>query len=94
LPGGCVDGGGYPKGLAGDEISLYARIFAIADCYDAMVSDRPYRSGLPLDRVLQILRAGTGKQFDPRVMDVFLRMMARKPQVEPAADAAEVVTAS
>ena len=88
------DGGGYPKGLAGDEISLYARIFAIADCYDAMVSDRPYRSGLPLDRVFQILRAGTGKQFDPRIMDAFLKMMARKPQVEPAADAAEVVTAS
>ena len=88
------DGSGYPKGLAGDEISLHARIFAIADCYDAMVSDRPYRSGLPLDRVFQILRAGTGKQFDPRLMDTFLKMMARKPQVEPAADASEPVTAS
>jgi putative nucleotidyltransferase with HDIG domain len=88
------DGGGYPKGLAGDEISLYARIFAVADCFDAMISDRPYRSGLPVDQVLQILRDGTGKQFDPQVMDAFFRIVARKDHLSPIADVFEVVTAS
>jgi putative nucleotidyltransferase with HDIG domain len=75
------DGSGYPRGLAGEEISLYARIFAVADCYDALVSDRPYRTGMPLERVLEILREGTGKQFDPTVIDAFLRVMAREPNI-------------
>ena len=69
------DGSGYPSGLAGEQISLHARIFAVADCYDAMISDCPYRTGMPRS-VLQILRAGTGKQFDPQVMDAFLRLIA------------------
>ena len=72
------DGSGYPRGIAGEQISLHARIFAVADCFDALVSDRPYRAGMPLERVLEILRSGTGKQFDPRVMEAFLRLMARK----------------
>jgi putative nucleotidyltransferase with HDIG domain len=82
------DGSGYPRGLAGEDISLHARIFAVADCYDALISDRPYRAGLPLERVLEILRQGTGKQFDPAVMEAFLRVMASEPKIaerEPAA---------
>jgi len=88
------DGSGYPSGLAGEQISLHARIFAVADCYDAMISDRPYRTGMPLDRVLQILRAGTGKQFDPQVMDAFLRLIARKHAVGSGATVSEPATAS
>lgn len=70
------NGGGYPKGLAGDEISLHARIFAVADCYDAMVSDRPYRKGLPRKQVVEMLREKSGIQFDPKVIEVFVRLCA------------------
>ena len=70
-----VNGGGYPKGLVGDEISLHARIFAVADCFDALVSDRPYRPGLPVKRIMQILEEGSGKQFDPRVLGVLRAIM-------------------
>lgn len=66
------DGRGYPDGLAGEEIPLSARILAVADSYDAMASDRPYRRGMPLEKVTQILRDGSGKQWDPRVVEVFL----------------------
>jgi putative nucleotidyltransferase with HDIG domain len=72
------NGNGYPTGLAGKEISLYARIFAIADCYDALSSDRPYRKGLPLQQVLSMLRERSGTQFDPSIIEVFMRMMADK----------------
>lgn len=65
-----VNGGGYPNGIAGDEITLHARIFAVADCFDAMISDRPYRAGMPLERVMQIIQEGAAKQFDPRVVQV------------------------
>ena len=66
-----INGGGYPKGLAGEEVSFHARIFAVADCFDALSSDRPYRAGLPTKTIIQILRQGSGKQFDPRVLEVF-----------------------
>jgi putative nucleotidyltransferase with HDIG domain len=71
------NGGGYPKGLAGEEISLHARIFAVADCYDALVSDRPYRPGMPLERVLGIIESERGKKYDPRVVDAFLKVVSR-----------------
>ena len=70
------DGRGYPEGLAGEQISLHARIFAVADCYDAMTSDRPYRKGMPKKKVLEILTQNSGKQFDPKVIDVFLKLHA------------------
>jgi putative nucleotidyltransferase with HDIG domain len=73
-----VDGSGYPFRLKGEEISIHARIFAVADCFDALISDRPYRAGLPLARVLEILQQGVGKQFDPNVMEAFLRVIARE----------------
>jgi putative two-component system response regulator len=68
------DGRGYPAGLAGEHISLHARILAVADCYDAMVSDRPYRKGLPKGQALEILRQNSGTQFDPMVIGVFMRL--------------------
>jgi putative nucleotidyltransferase with HDIG domain len=70
------DGSGYPDGLAGESISLHARILAVADCYDAMVSDRPYRTGLLKGQALEILRGRSGTQFDPLVIQVFMRLIA------------------
>jgi putative nucleotidyltransferase with HDIG domain len=70
------DGSGYPAGLKGEAISLHARIFAVADCYDAMISDRPYRKGLPRSKVIEVLKAQSGRQFDPKVIEVFVRLCA------------------
>jgi putative nucleotidyltransferase with HDIG domain len=68
------DGTGYPRGLKGDQIPLGARIFAVADTLDAMISDRPYRAALPLSEAkAEILRC-TGTQFDPKVVQVFLKI--------------------
>jgi diguanylate cyclase (GGDEF)-like protein/putative nucleotidyltransferase with HDIG domain len=66
------DGNGYPRQLAGDEIPLEARILAVADAYEAMTCDRVYRSALPIEVARDELRNGRGKQFDPRVVEVFL----------------------
>jgi HD-GYP domain-containing protein (c-di-GMP phosphodiesterase class II) len=70
------DGRGYPFGLAGTTIPLAARIFAVADCFDAMTSDRPYRAALPVETALAEIRAGAGTQFDPEVADAFLELAA------------------
>jgi putative nucleotidyltransferase with HDIG domain len=70
------DGSGYPRGLRGNEIPLGARVFAVADAYDAMTSDRPYRKGMSYEQAREeIVRCG-GEQFDPRVVSVFLDMPA------------------
>lgn len=65
------NGKGYPQGLAGEEIPLLARITAVADAFDAMTSNRPYREGMPLEKVEQILREGSGSQWDARVIDAY-----------------------
>jgi putative two-component system response regulator len=70
------DGSGYPAGLAGENISLHARILAVADCYDAIVSDRPYRKGIPKRQALEMLSRNSGTQFDPMVIEVFMRLTA------------------
>ena len=64
--------------MKGDEISVHARIFAIADCYDALISDRPYRPGMPLGKVVEIIREGSGKQFDPKVVQVFEELIRQR----------------
>ncbi len=69
------DGGGYPYGIAGDEISLKARILAVVDTFDAMLMDRPYRKAFPLHKALDELRQGAGTQFDPFVVNAFLEMI-------------------
>jgi two-component system, cell cycle response regulator len=65
------DGGGYPDALAGEEIPLGARIVAVCDAFDAMVSDRPYRPAMTPERALAELRRCSGSQFDPAVVDAF-----------------------
>ncbi len=67
------DGNGYPLGLKSGEIPLISRIITVADCFDAMTSDRPYRKALPLDRAMAEIRDLAGQQFDPTVSAVFLR---------------------
>lgn len=68
------DGKGYPRGLKGEEIPLGARIFAVADTLDAMISDRPYRKALSLEAAKEEIRTHAGTQFDPKVVEVFLSM--------------------
>lgn len=70
-----VDGEGYPDGLAGDEIPLLSRILSISDAFDAMTSDRPYRSRLSEYEALRRLREAAGTQFDAELVDVFLRSL-------------------
>ena len=67
------DGGGYPEGLKGDAIPLIARILAVADSFDAMNTTRPYRVAMAADRVDAILRQGAGTQWDPLVIDAYVR---------------------
>jgi HD-GYP domain-containing protein (c-di-GMP phosphodiesterase class II) len=71
------DGQGYPEGLAGENIPFLARILAVADAYDAMTTSRPYREGMPLPRVEQILAQGAGTQWDKRVVEAFMRCRQR-----------------
>ena len=66
------DGEGYPRGLAGLEIPLEGRIVAVADVFDALTSDRPYRRRLLLDDAIALIRSGRGSQFDPEVVDTFV----------------------
>ncbi|MHC4662779.1 MAG: HD domain-containing phosphohydrolase [Planctomycetota bacterium] len=69
------DGGGYPRRLTGDDVPLLARILAIADSYDAMTSKRPYRDGLPSDKVLGEFDYGRGTQFDEALVEIFIKMI-------------------
>jgi HD-GYP domain-containing protein (c-di-GMP phosphodiesterase class II) len=68
------DGTGYPHGLAGDEIPIEARIVALADAYDAMTSDRPYRAALSHEEAVAEVCRCAGTQFDPRVAEAFLQI--------------------
>ncbi len=63
------DGTGYPRGLRGEEIPLEGRITAVADVFDALLSDRCYRSALTADEAIEILKEGRGTQFDPQIVD-------------------------
>lgn len=69
------DGLGYPRGLKGEEIPMAARIFSVVDNFDALTSDRPYRSAWSRENALSYIRDQRGKMFDPAVVEVFLRMM-------------------
>lgn len=79
------DGDGYPDGLRGEEIPLPARVFAVADSFDAMTSDRPYRGAMGIERALLEIEGGAGTQFDPDVVHVFVEMIGEDPP-SPSAD--------
>jgi len=74
-----LDGSGYPAGLRGEEIPLLARVLAVADAYEAMTSDRPYRRGLDPEEALRRLKEEAGRQFDPEVVAAFERVLAENP---------------
>ncbi len=79
------DGRGYPDGLAGEAIPFGARILAVADVFDALASDRPYRAALPPTKVIEMIVEGRGTQFDPRVVDALLRVSGASASPEPPA---------
>ncbi len=72
-------GGGYPHGLAGDQIPLEARICSVVDFFDALTMDRPYRKAVPNDEVVEMIVSESGTSFDPRVVEVFLDV---RPDIE------------
>ncbi|TVR33822.1 MAG: response regulator [Spirochaetaceae bacterium] len=75
------DGSGYPRGLKGEEIPLQARIIAVADSWHAMTEDRPYRKALRSEQAIAELYRNKGRQFDPRVVDAFLRGLRRQQRI-------------
>lgn len=77
------DGQGYPQGLRGEEIPLGARIVAVVDAYDAMMTDRPYRRSLGLAESLRRLREGQSTQWDPQLVEIFVAMVEHGRLVEP-----------
>ena len=77
-----IDGKGYPDGLKGDQIPFFARIVSVADAFDAMMSDRHYRSKLNFDAAIRQLLDGSGTQFDSCIVDKFVSMLGRYPEME------------
>ena len=75
------DGSGYPDGLRGEQIPLQARIIAVADAFDAMTSDRPYRKAMSRSVAMEEIKNGAGRQFDPDVVHAFLDVMETLPDV-------------
>lgn len=67
-------GGGYPRGLRGEEIPVAARVFSVADVFDALTSRRPYKEALGFEETMEILERDRGRQFDPAVLDVFVKI--------------------
>ncbi len=66
------DGSGYPRQLCGDQIPRLARVLTVVDCFDALITDRPYRGALPIEKAVEIMREQRGKLFDPEILDTFL----------------------
>jgi putative nucleotidyltransferase with HDIG domain len=71
------DGSGYPDGLMGEQIPLEARVFAVVDVFDALISDRPYRPGWPRDKAINYICKQSGSHFDPKVVAAFMKMINR-----------------
>jgi putative two-component system response regulator len=84
------DGSGYPQGLSGDDIPLVARIVAVADVFDALTSERPYKPAWSIDRAVDFLKEGSGQHFDPQCINAFLvdfsKVMAIKERYQEATE--------
>src|SRR5688572_11720411 len=78
------DGHGYPDRLAGEDIPLAARILCVADVFDALTSDRPYRKAFATQDALRMMQADTGRAFDPEVLAAFMRIVHKLPGTTPA----------
>ena len=76
------DGSGYPEGLSGEDISIHARIYSVADVYDALYADRPYRRGLHREKVVEYIKERSGTQFDPGVVKSFLALVDNEEPLE------------
>lgn len=76
------DGKGYPDRLQGEDIPVFGRIMAVADAYDAMTSDRPYRKGMPKAKALSIIQEGSGTQWDPFFAQAFLQLMSQQEETK------------
>ena len=81
------NGTGYPFGLAGTNIPLLARVVAVVDVWDAITSDRPYRQAMSNSKALRVIKTSAGKQFDPDVVDAFLKLGVDKPRIVPYTEA-------
>lgn len=84
------DGRGYPDGRAGEEIDPLARLVAVADAFDAMTSDRPYREGVSVERALEIVREEAGAQFEPRSAEAFVALVKREGDVAATVSVSEL----
>jgi putative nucleotidyltransferase with HDIG domain len=73
-----VDGRGYPRGYTGEQLTLEARVLAVCDAFEAMTSDRAYRKGMPVEAALNTIYAGSGKQWDAQLVDIFTNMIRRE----------------
>jgi len=71
------DGQGYPRSISGENIPILGRVICIADAFDAMTTDRPYRKGLSVEQALYELKKHAGTQFDPKLVDIFVEMIKR-----------------
>ena len=72
------DGNGYPNGKSKEELSMISRTLAVADVFEALTSDRVYRSAMSVNQALQIIQEGKGRQFDPRVVDALLEIVSEE----------------
>jgi diguanylate cyclase (GGDEF)-like protein/putative nucleotidyltransferase with HDIG domain len=88
------DGTGYPDGLAGEEIPIGARILSAVDCLDALASNRQYRTALPLEEAMRIVRSESGKSYDPRIVAILDRRFRELEQKAKAVEGTEVVKLS
>jgi putative two-component system response regulator len=75
------DGSGYPQGLAGENIPIFCRIMSVVNDYDALITDRVYRKGISHEEACKKILAGRGTRFDPRIVDVFEKIMDKIPSL-------------
>jgi len=72
------DGSGYPDGLKGRDIPLWARIVCVVDNYHALISDRPFRESYPEEEAMKMLKQNSGKKYDPEIVDVYLKILSER----------------